>query len=586
MRQSPFKDVSFSTLREAARVFRPAISGQRRHLWAAIALTLSLTAVKLLQPWPLKFVLDTVVRRGSEGSFGLSARGTVAAAAVLTVAVAAFHGILNLRLAKRGAQVARDLTVGIRRQVFEHLHRLAMPFHGGQRTGELLTRIMGDVNLVRDTLFTLWMRVLEAVLLFVAMAVVMFVIDPVLALVAFLPLPGIAVALPRSSRKLKEATRKQRRKQGQAAARAAESLRQIHLVKAYAAEGRATEEFARDSRAGERAGVQAARIAAEMDRVTNILTGLGLAVVLVVGARRAFVGAVTVGDLVIFLTYVRRLYRPLATVSEAGVRTGRATAGAERLLEVLREPPEDTSVGLAAPQFEGTIQFENVHFTYEGGAHALNGASFAVPAGAVAVLTGPNGAGKSTVLSLLLRLVEPTNGEVLIDGEPIQQFQLSSYRLRFAYVPQQVQLFGATVRENILYGRPDANEDQLREAARIALLDDVVARLPNGYDALLGEGGETLSGGEARRLMIARAALRDARVLLLDEPLAGLDPEAREVVARAVKQVAAGRTTVVVSHEAVADFDPDVVLRLEEGRLADRAERPLADMASHAPPSP
>jgi ATP-binding cassette subfamily B protein len=580
VRQSPFRGISLSTLGEAARAFRPAISGQRRKLWAAVLLTISVAVVRLLQPWPLKFVLDAVVRRGSEGPFGLSPRGTVAAAAVLTVAVAGLTGILNLSLAKRGAQLARDLTVGIRRQVFEHLHRLAIPFHGGQRTGELLTRLMGDVNMVRDTLFILWLRVLEAVLLFVAMAVVMFVIDPVLALVALLPLPGIAIALPKSSRKLKEATRKQRRKQGQAAARAAESLRQIRLVKAYAAEGRATEEFARDSRAGERAGVQAARIAAGMDRVTNILTGLGLAVVLLVGARRASVGAVTVGDLVIFLTYVRRLYRPLATVSEAGVRTGRATAGAERLLEVLREPPEDSSVGLAAPEFSGDITLEDVHFTYPGGAEALKGVSVTVPAGAVAVLTGPNGAGKSTVISLLLRLIEPTKGHILIDEEPIQDFQLSTYRLRFAYVPQQVQLFGATVRENILYGRPDANEEQMREAARMALLDEVVARLPGGYDTILGEGGETLSGGEARRLTIARAALREARVLLLDEPLAGLDPEARDVVARAIKRVAAGRTTVVVSHEAVADFDPDLVLRLEDGRLAEVVEPRLEDVAS------
>ena len=580
MRQSPFKGISLSTLGEAARAFRPAISGQRRNLWAAVLLTVSVTVVKLLQPWPLKFVLDAVVRRGSEGPFGLSPRGTVAAAAVLTVAVAGLSGILNLGLAKRGAQVARDLTVGIRRQVFEHLHRLAIPFHGGQRTGELLIRLMGDVNMVRDTLFMLWLRVLEAVLLVVAMAVVMFVIDPLLAVVALLPLPGIAIALPRSSRKLKEATRKQRRRQGKVAARAAESLRQIRLVKAYAAETRATEEFARDSRAGEKAGAQAARIAAEMGRVTNILTGLGLAAVLLVGARRAFVGALTVGDLVIFLTYVRRLYRPLATVSEAGVRTGRATAGAERLLEVLREQPEDSSAGQPAPAFAGEIRCESVHFTYPRGAEALKGLSLSVPAGAIAVLTGPNGAGKSTVVSLLLRLIEPTSGDVLIDGQRVQEFQLSSYRLRFAYVPQQVQLFGASVRENILYGRPDANEGQMREAARLALLDEVVARLPNGYDTMLGEGGETLSGGEARRLMIARAALRDARVLLLDEPLAGLDPAARGVVAQAIRQVAAGRTTIVVSHEAVADFDPDVVLRLEGGRLAEPVEPSLEDVAS------
>ena len=575
LKQSPFKDVSFATLREAARAFRPAIARQRGNLWKSVALTISLIVVKVLQPWPLKYVLDTVVKRGSTGPFGLSPRATIVVAAIVTVAVAALSGLLNLRLAEKGARVARDLTVSIRRQVFEHLHRLAIPFYGGQRTGELLTRLMGDVNIVRDTLFTSWLRVLESVLTFVAMAVVMLFLDPVLALLALLPLVGVAIALPRSSRKLKEATRKQRRKQGQAAARAAESLRQIHLIKAYAAEGRAIEEFARDSRAQERAGVQAAKIAAEMDRVTNIMTGLGLALVLLVGARRAYVGAVTVGDLVVFLTYVRRLYSPLATVSEAGVRTGRATAGAERLLELLREEPEDSSKGRPAPHFAGEIAFDDIRFTYPGGAEALKGVSFTVPEGGVAVLTGPNGAGKSTIVAMLLRLLEPSSGEVRIDGEPIQEFRLNSYRRAFGYVPQQIQLFGATVRENILYGRPDATEEDMEEAARRALFDEVVGRLPGGYDAVLGEGGETLSGGEARRLTIARAALRNARVLLLDEPLAGLDPAARQVVARAVRQVAAGRTTIIVSHEAVADFDPDVVVRLEDGRLAELEESPL-----------
>jgi ATP-binding cassette, subfamily B, bacterial len=292
-----------------------------------------------------------------------------------------------------------------------------------------------------------------------------------------------------------------------------------------------------------------------------------------VGARRAFVGAVTVGDLIVFLAYVRRLYRPLATVSEAGVRTGRATAGAERLLEVLREEPEDSSAGRPAAVFAGDIAFSDVRYTYPDGAEALKGVSFAIPAGAVALLTGPNGAGKSTIVSVLLRLIVPGAGEVRIDGERIQELQLGSYRQRFAYVPQQVQLFGASVKENILYGRPDASEEEMRDAARLALLDEVVARLPEGYDSALGEGGETLSGGEARRLMIARAALRDARVFLLDEPLAGLDPTARQVVARAIRQVAAGRTTIVVSHEAVSDFDPDVVLRLDDGLVAG-AEQP------------
>jgi ATP-binding cassette, subfamily B, bacterial len=399
--------------------------------------------------------------------------------------------------------------------------------------------------------------------------------------VAFLPLPIVLFVLPRAARRLSQATRRQRRKQGSSAARAAESLRQIRLVKAYTAEERVTQEFSRDSSSGESAAVQAARISAQMERNTDIVTGIGLALVLFFGAHRVLTHAITVGDLVVFLSYARSFYRPVGNVSNSAVRMGRVSAAAERMLQVLQTPPEDRSTGRPAPSFRGQISFDGVRYTYPEGAEALAGVSFEVPAGALAALVGPNGAGKSTILSILLRLITPDEGEVRIDGEPINALKLSSYRSRFAYVPQPVELFSGTLRENILYGRLDATEDQVRAAAEEALLDDVVDRLPGGFDAPLGEGGETLSGGEARRLMLARAAVRDARVLLLDEPLAGLDPEAREVVARALRQIGAGRTTIVVSHEAVSDIDPDAVVALDAGRLVEATERPLEEAGTH-----
>ena len=569
MKFRPFKGISFSTLREAKETFQPILRSHRGKIRVAGLLTVSVTTFRLLQPWPLKVILDRVVGTGSRELWGLTPHQTIAAAALVTFVVAVMQGVLSLRLAKTAAGVSRDLTVGMRRQVFEHLHRLAVPFHVSGRTGELLMRLMGDVNTIRDGLFASWHRVFASVLMFVAMAVVMLVLDPVLALVALLPIPVIAFALPRASRRLKKATRQQRRNQGRAAAWAAESLRQIRLIKAYAAEGRISEQFSRDARSGERAGVRAARISAEMERSTDILTGVGLALVLLVGAMRAAAGALTVGDLVIFLTYARSFYRPLSNVSDAGVRMGRVSAAAERLLELFRAAPEDQDSGRPAPQFAGEVAFGDVRYIYEGGPKALKGVTFVVPPASLAMLIGPNGAGKSTILSLLLRLIDPTDGEIRIDGEDVQSFQLQSYRERFAYVPQGIQLFGATLRENIAYGRPDATEDAVREAARLALLDQVVDRTPGGFDGMLGEGGETLSGGEARRLMLARAAIRDARILLLDEPLTGLDASARETVVQAIRQIASGRTTIVVTHEAMSDFDPDVVIALENGRVAE-----------------
>jgi ATP-binding cassette, subfamily B, bacterial len=564
-----FRGVSLRTLRDTFSTFRPALRGQGSGLAATLGLTVLVTLFELLKPWPIKIVLDRVLipRSGSGGFIGLTPQMTLLAAAVATLAISLLLGTLSVRSTVTAAQVGRKVTVRIRRQVFAHLHRLALPFHHSSFSGDLLVRLMGDVNMIRDALFASWINILGRALLFVGTTAVMLMLEPWLALLALYPLPLLGLELRRSSRRLKDVTRKQRRHEGDAASFAAETLRQIRVVKAYAGEERATDAFARDSRSGERAGVTAARIAAHMERMTEILTGAGLAMVLFVGANWVLAGRLTAGELIVFMSYARSLYKPLRKVSNEGARLSKASACAERVLEVLRQEPEDFGRGRPAPSFRGDIEFRNLRYRYRRGAEALRGVSFSVPAGSLGLISGPNGSGKSTLLSVLLRLYTPDGGEILVDGAPVGSYRLDSYRNRFAYVPQDAQLFGATIRENILYGRPDASDAEVVEAAREALFHEVVLRLPGGYDAVLGENGATLSGGEARRLMLARAAVRDARILLLDEPLAGLDPEARSLVARAIRRIAAGRTALAVSHGTDEELDPDLIVRLADGRL-------------------
>jgi ATP-binding cassette subfamily B protein len=582
-----FRAVSLSTVRETFRTFRPALQGQTLGLAGSLVLILLITGLELLKPWPIKFIFDRVlVPQGTPGIGPLSRQGTLVAAAVATLVISLLMGTLSVRSTVLAARVGRKATVRIRRQVFEHLHRLSIPFHQSNRTGDLLVRLMGDVNMIRDALFASWLNIAARVVLFAGTAVVMLLMEPWLALVALYPLPLLAVEVGRSSRKLTEATKKQRRREGDAASFAAETLRQIRLVKAYAGEQIATNAFSRDSRSGERAGVQAARIAAHMERMTEILTGAGLAMVLFVGASWVLDGRMTAGDLLVFVSYARSMYKPLRKVSGEGARLSKASAGAGRVLEVLRIDPEDFERGRPAPPFRGRVEFRNVRLTYAGGVEALRGVSLTIEPGMLAVVSGPNGSGKSTMLSALLRLVEPQEGEILIDGEPIGDFRLPDYRRQFAYVPQEVLLFGATIRENILYGRPDATNDEVEEAARTALFDEVVARLPDGYDTVLGENGATLSGGEGRRLMLARAALRHATVVLLDEPMAGLDPDARQLVGLAMRRIAAGRTTLVISHGPASELAPDVVVAMRHGHVVsvesrelDPSELPTEEMA-------
>jgi ATP-binding cassette subfamily B protein len=578
-----FRGLPFNAAREMFRTFRPALRGQGFGLASSLGLTLLVVTLDLLRPWPIKVLFDRVLMPvgPASGPWGLSARATLIAAALATVCIAALHGILSAGSALAGARVSKKLTVRVRRQVFDHLHRLALPFHLSSRTGDLLIRLMGDVNAVRDAMFMSWIDLISRGLLFAATATVMLVLEPWLALLALLPVPLLALELGKSSKELRNVARKQRQMEGGAAAFAAETLRHIRLVKAYATEERSTRQFAQDSRSGERAGLKAARISADMDRKTEILTGVGLALVLFVGAHWVLAGRLSAGTLLVFLSYTRSMYKPVRKASGQGARLSKAVASAGRLIEVLRIPPEDSEAGRAAPRFRGDLALRDVRYVHPGGLEALRGVSLDVRGGELAVLQGPNGSGKTTLASVLLRLMSPDDGEVLIDGEPVDVFQLQSYRGRFAYVPQDIQLFGATVRENILYGRPDGSPEEVEVASRAALFHEVAQRLPDGYDTALGEGGATLSGGEARRLMLARAALRQARILLLDEPLAGLDPQARAIVSSAIRRIASGRTTIVISHGPALEVDPDVVFHLREGRVAE-VETPSQAQASVA----
>lgn len=564
-----FRELEGGELRRAIRAFRPALGGLWWRVGGAFLLSLLVTALELLKPWPLKVLFDGVLlpqgQGGGAGFAGLSKEQTVGAAALAVLVISVLLALLSVWATTAAAGVGRRVTTRIRKQVFEHLHRLSFPFHQSSRTGDLLVRLMGDVNTVRDVLFGSWINLMGRGLTFVGTGVVMFLIDPFLGLIALAPLPVWLTRTRRSSRRLTAETRKQRRREGDAASFAAESLRQIRVVKAYAAEDRTTHAFARESRAGERSGLRAAKIAARMGATTEVLTGLGLALVMFTGTAMALAERITPGELLVFLSYARTLFKPLRGVSKEGIRLSKATACAGRLLEILDLPPEDSLAGDPAPRFRGDVRFDGVWVTHPGGVEALRGLSMRIPAGSLAMIAGPNGSGKSTALATLLRLVVPDEGIVTIDDVVVDCYRIDSFRGRFAYVPQDLQLFGGTVRENILYGRPEATEPEVEAAAASALLTDVVARLPEGLETTVGEAGSTLSGGEARRVMLARAALRHADVLLLDEPLAGLDPQARATVAAAIRRIAAGRTTIVVSHGHTGELEPDVVVRMQGG---------------------
>jgi len=492
---------------------------------------------------------------------------TVSLAPIAVFAAAAFVipvllGLANEQLQLIVARVSRKATVRIRSDVFEHMQRLELAEHQQRYTGDLLVRLMGDVNMIRDLLFPSWLTLLSRGSVLVGGAVVFAIVDWRLFAVALIPLPLLWVSVERGSSAIKIAAGKQRRKEGAIASTAAESLRQVSLIKAFSAEERTAHEFRGAARSAERATMAAAKHAARMARLTEILTGAGVALVLVLGAMRTRSGALTAGQLVLAISYTRMIYKPIRKLTGEGVRIAKATACSLRVMEVLEKPTEDAHSGTPVEHLAGDIDFIDVSHTYPDGRISIEGFSVHIPAGSLVAVVGENGTGKSTLLSLLLRLHQPGLGSVQIGGLPIDTLQLSSYRDQIAYVPQDLALFGGTIRENLTFAKPDATDAEIRAAADAALLTPVLAQLPDGLDTVLDEDGASLSGGQARRLMLARAALRDASILLLDEPLSGLDPQARATVARAITNIADGRTTLVVHHGNLSDLRPHYRIEL------------------------
>lgn len=575
-------DVPVGDVWKSWTTFRHVLRGQGFSIFAALVMALAIAGLELLKPWPIKIVIDRLFTGSdSVGAITSADLWVVGRAAMAALVIPILLGLASMRMTITVAKIGRKATVRLRKEIFAHLHALELAEHQQRYTGDLLVRLMGDVNMVRDLLFSSWVTILARGSVFVGALVAFAFIDWRLELLALLPLPLLWVGVERTSKRIKTAAGKQRRKEGAIAAYAAESLRNVALVKAFAAENRATERFVRDARSAERATLATARYGARMQLLTESLTGMGVALVFFIGAARVMSGLISPGDLLIAISYSRLLYKPLRKLTGEGARLAKATACSLRLMDLLDRPIETPTQGIPVSEMAGAVEFIDVAHAYPDGRPSLRGVDFRVPAGTLVAITGENGSGKSTAIGLVLRLHTPIRGRIEVDGTPIGDLRLDHYRSQIAYVPQELSLFGGTIRDNILFGRPAATDADVWEAARLALFDEVVRGFPEGLDTVLTEDGSSLSGGQARRLMLARAAIRDASLLLLDEPLSGLDPDARLVVSSAIRRIAAGRTTFVVHHGTLDPLAPDVEFNFAGGRVQQVRRWPVAEVATH-----
>ncbi len=564
------------------QIFRRHLRRVRGRLALAAVCTLGVSVTELLKPWPLKIVLDHgILQHPLPRSLHLL-QGLVDGDRVMFLAVAA-AGILLIALCDGvfsyfqifiTSSVGYRMVYALRRELFAHLQSLSLSFHNHARSGDLLTRIAGDTNTLKDVFAESILQFASYALTIIGMFAIMFSLSWRMSLIAMATLPLLGYSLFHLYRKTKASAKKQKKQEGKVASRMSEVLTAIPLVQAFSRERYEEEQFDAVTAKSLQESIRIARLEAAATRSSELITALGTAVAVLFGAMQVLNGQMMPGELVLVVSYLTNMYKPLRKLAKLSSDLSKAMASADRISEVLDIEPEiqDAPDAIDAGRLRGEIAFQRVSFDYGDGRDVLRDVSFAVPPGRRLALVGASGAGKSTIVSLILRLYEPQQGTIFLDGIEIQHFTRESLRRQIGLVLQQSILFGATIRENIVYGKPEASEGEIVAAAQAANSDEFIRELEDGYDTVIGERGATLSGGQRQRIAIARALIRDAPILILDEPMTGLDVESEAKVREALDRLMAGKTCLMITHDLQAVADADEVLVLEEGHIIERGK--------------
>jgi len=564
--------------------FRPYLRVQLVPISIAVLASVGYTVVTLLEPWPLTFVFDAVLLSRPVRFLGRELTALtggdplmlLAGASLAVLLLAILRGQLYYVQNVVGATAGIDVVMAIRKELFHHLQLLSLAFHRRARLGDLLMRLTGDIVMLRDMVVAAVITMITQAMVLAGTLIIMLHLNARLTLVAVLVVPVLFVILFTFRLRLKDAADSQRRREGRLASSAHEILSGIQTVQAYTAEKYEDERFKEMNKRTLRAGVRVTRLEAQLNRSVQIAIAFGICAILWLGAQDVLAQRLSPGELLVFLAYLRGLYRPLRQVSKMTQRMAKASACGNRVLEVLDEAPQIRDLPGARPlrDVKGRVRFAHVSFAYQPGAPVIQGIDLDVAPRERVALVGPTGAGKTTLLLLLARFYDPLDGEILIEEVPIRTVRLRSLRRQISMVAQEAVVMGVTVRENIAYGALGRRETQpsdaeIVEVARAARAHEFIVDLPHGYDTVLGERGATLSGGQRQRIAIARAMLRNAPILLLDEPTTGLDPLSAKAVLEALETLTRRHTTLVIAHHLSTILQADRIVFLEAGRIVE-----------------
>jgi ATP-binding cassette subfamily B protein len=546
------------------------VFGYTRNYIKPLALTifsmLALVGVQLLAPWLVREMI-AAVNTPDNLAEGLD---TVKRLAIIALVVYIARAFLQFLRSYMSHVAGWGVVADARRQIYDHLQRLSLRFYEDKQTGDLMSRMVNDSDMFETLIAHAIPDTLVNVLMLVGVIAVLVSMNAQLMLLTLIPVPFIVLAARSFSKYVRPAFRQRQKELGELNATLNDNLSGIREIKAFTREdveaGRIGTHIShyRDSL------LRALRLMATFHPFVEFSSSLGTIVLIYFGGRLALNQMLPLEDLVAFFLYLEMFYQPIRALSGAWENVQHAMAGAERVAELLQEPPEiyDKDDAITLPgKANGALNFSDVSFHYVKGDTVISNINLDIPANTVVALVGPTGVGKTTLASLIPRFYDVVEGSITLDGHDIRDLSLKSLREQISIVLQDVFLFHGTARENILFGRPDATEEEIVAAAQVANAHEFLTRLPNGYDTVIGERGVKLSGGQKQRLAIARAVLKDAPILILDEATSSVDTETEMLIQQALERLMVGRTTIIIAHRLSTIRSADMIVVLEDAGI-------------------
>ncbi|CQR70582.1 Putative multidrug export ATP-binding/permease protein [Sporomusa ovata DSM 2662] len=527
----------------------------------AIVCILVASGANLYVPWIIKDVIDGVLASKDMAMLNTIAIGIVV---VYMVRGVFFYGQTYLM-----SFIGQKVIIDIRESVYRHLQRLSLSYYEKRQTGAIMSHITNDVGALQNALVDSVIELFTEGMTLLGSMAAMFYLHWKLSLLTFIALPLVAQAISIFGKRLRVSSRVMQERAADITSVLQETIAAVRVIKSFVREDYEIGRFNRENYSNFRAQMKTAQIMATLTPVVEFLVAIGITVIIWYGGTEVINGSLTAGSLIAFLIYAVNISNPIKRLSRVYGNIQRALAAAQRVFNVLDTVPEiqDLPGARELPRITGRVAFENVDFAYKPGEPALSSVSLVAEAGQMIAIVGPSGAGKTTIANLIPRFYDPTAGRITIDGYDIKTVTLNSLRGQIGIVPQETVLFNGSVYENILYGDLAANKDQVIAAAQAANAHEFIMAMPEGYDTQIGERGSKLSGGQRQRIAIARAILKDPRVLILDEATSALDTESEKLVQGALDKLMVGRTSFVIAHRLSTVQRADVILVIEKGQI-------------------